>query len=221
MQRRKRFLLIFALLMIMELLFLSVPSLAFYHYFSKPLIVLSLLFYFWSFHIHKKTRTLLTMALLFSLGGDVLLMFTNQYEIFFVLGLISFLLAHIFYSILFSRDRNKRINPLWVLIPLLSYGLTLMFIIRNGLGSMKIPVFVYMIVIIAMATFAYLRKGNVVSQSFLPVFCGALLFMLSDSMIAFDRFFSPIPYSGIWIMSTYGIAQFLIVTGILKNETGI
>ena len=49
---------------------------------------------------------------------------------------------------------------------------------------------------------------------------GAIFFIISDSLLAINKFYFPLPYSAFWIMSTYSFAQYFIVSGILI-ETGI
>ena len=61
-----------------------------------------------------------------------------------------------------------------------------------------------------------MRKGIVNSSSYNLVFIGAIFFMISDSILALNKFYQPIPFSNISIMLTYALAQYLIVLGILK-----
>jgi uncharacterized membrane protein YhhN len=75
-----------------------------------------------------------------------------------------------------------------------------------------------MLVILSMATTAFLRQGNVVKNSFVLVFIGAILFMISDSILALNKFYQPLPFTNISIMFTYGFAQLFIVFGLLKQR---
>ena len=77
--------------------------------FSKPLIVISLLVYFISktASATSRLRTLIIAALVFSLLGDVLLLFEANDPLFFIMGLLAFLLAHIFYIIAFNNLRKR------------------------------------------------------------------------------------------------------------------
>jgi uncharacterized membrane protein YhhN len=50
------------------------------------------------------------------------------------------------------------------------------------------------------------------------VLIGAVLFMISDSLIAIDKFATPIPYPTLFIMGTYVFAQYFIAVGVLKND---
>jgi uncharacterized membrane protein YhhN len=82
---------------------------------------------------------------------------------------------------------------------------------------MQIPVTIYGIVITGMVISAVSRFGKVNDSSYLLVFLGALLFLISDSLIAFNRFKQPFPAAGLSIMITYIFGQFLIIAGMLKQ----
>jgi len=156
------------------------------------------------------------LALIFSLLGDILLLFVDQSEHFFTLGLVAFLTAHLMYVLLFLKHRNTDKSPFGFIALLLIFAASLFYFLKDGLGVMLIPVVVYMVVILAMSTTAYLRKNKANTLSYGLVFLGALFFMASDSILALNKFHQPIPWSNISIMVTYAIAQYLIVLGVLK-----
>ncbi len=209
---------LFVIVLIVELVFLSNSEWSSYRVFTKPLLMSLLLIYFLMHDTERRTRLLVVAALLFSLLGDILLLFTERSEMFFISGLISFLLAHIFYSVQFSRKRNKGSNILKPLLPLLIFGTSFFYFLKDDLNQMLIPVSIYMLVILTMAFFAFLRNGNVPGTSYLLVVFGALLFLCSDGILAIDKFRNPLPFSEIMIMATYGLAQLLIVQGIIKEK---
>ena len=215
----KQFALVFSCIVILELVSNYNVALSKLHFAVKPMIVLSLVgFVYWqSKTLQSSRRSLLLLALICSLLGDILLMFNAQNPQFFIFGLIAFLVAHIMYILLFVKDRNSSKNILPFVIILLIYASALFYLLKNGLGNMLIPVIIYMLVILTMATTAILRKDNVSKQSYFLVFMGALLFMLSDSLLALNMFYKPIPLANFAIMITYALAQFLIVIGILKQ----
>ncbi len=186
---------------------------------SKPLILLSLLCYF-IFQAKSNRGTtfyLMAGALFFSLSGDVFLLFENHNSLYFTLGLASFLLAHLLFVWCFIRKWNNTKDRSFtlVLIALSSYGMLLFYILQENLGTLKIPVILYIIGILAMVITAYRRKGIVAPSSFTLVFLGALFFVLSDSVLAIDKFLFEIPIANIIIMSTYATAQYLITKGVL------
>jgi uncharacterized membrane protein YhhN len=81
---------------------------------------------------------------------------------------------------------------------------------------MLIPVLIYMLVILTMAITAFWRNASVGKWSYVLVFFGALFFMMSDSLLAINKFHTALPLANVSIMLTYALAQFLIVFGILK-----
>lgn len=192
-----------------------------FRFYSKPLILLGLIAYF-----YQTTRpiasTLLTKsvlgALIFSWIGDILLMWPQL----FVYGLGSFLMAHVCYIIGFriaqrSPTRVEHVNfvkSFFFNFPIYVSAALVFYLINPGLGAMKIPVIAYIIVIVGMVTTARDRFKKCNPASFWQVFIGAILFFISDGAIAISRFFQDFPESGILIMGTYAIAQLLIVMGI-------
>jgi len=193
---------------------------------SKPLLMVTLLIYYLT--ARKSTATLLTWlvsgALIFSWAGDVLLMYQSRMENLFLAGVGAFLVAQIFYIIAYRQaiDREAQV-PMskfvaFRLVFLIVYGGGLLFILHEQLGDMFIPVAAYTAVIITMGISAMLRKGKTTDNSFILVYSGALLFIMSDSMLAINRFSHPLVQSGLLIMATYIAAQYLIVKGLLAHE---
>jgi len=215
----KQFALLFSIIVILELVSNSKEALFKLHYIVKPLIVLSLIGYvIWEGKtLQSSRRSLLLLALICSMLGDILLMFNSQNQQFFIFGLIAFLVAHIMYILLFLKDRNREKNALPFALVLLIYATALFYLLKEGLGEMLVPVIAYMLVILTMASTAFLRKDKVSKQSYLLIFIGALLFMLSDSLLALNMFYKPIPMANFAIMITYALAQFFIVIGILRQ----
>ena len=189
---------------------------------TKPLILLSLLFYFAirGKSVPRATYMLMLLALFFSLLGDVFLLFDAVSVLYFMLGLLSFLTAHILYCFVFLKKWNKmsQADFWWVTLLLLVYGAVLFYILKPYLGDLIIPVAIYVLGILSMALTAYRRKGSVNLNSFNLVFFGALCFVLSDSILAINKFMVAISGSHILVMGTYAAAQYLIVRGILRQS---
>lgn len=215
----KKFTVIFLLLLMAELICGSVESLSQWHYFTKPSLLISLILYFFiqSKVMIPKTRILILTALIFSLMGDIFLMFVDQSPNYFMLGLVSFFLAHAFYCVVFLRDRNSKTNPIGLIILLAFYAFGLFHLLKNNLGDLLIPVIFYIIVILLMVITAFLRQKKVSQKSFIFVFIGAILFVISDSILALNKFYMPLQFISLSIMLTYGLAQFFIVLGLLKR----
>ncbi len=190
-------------------------------FYSKPLILLGLIIYF--YRITRPIATTLLIksilgALIFSWIGDILLLWPHL----FVYGLGAFLMAHICYIIGFRiaqkhptrLDQINFVRSFVYNLPVYLVAAFVFYLINPNLGNMKVPVVTYFIVIVGMATTARDRFGKCNSASFWQVYIGALFFLVSDGVIAVSRFFQGFPESGILIMGTYATAQLLIVMGI-------
>ena len=184
---------------------------------TKPLIIPVLAGYFLS-QISTVTSSLkkwIIAALFFSWAGDVLLMFVSKNELFFLLGLASFLIAHIFYIVFFHHVRvreNIKSNP-WLLVIVVIYYAALISWLSPFLGEMKLPVRIYGIIISIMFMLAMhmLSIKNKIAGSWMM--WGALLFVISDSTLAINKFYQPFDAANVIIMFTYGLAQLFIVKG--------
>lgn len=214
------FALLFALLVATDI-YLGSTSYAAFRIISKPLILISLILYF--LHYKKGIKNSISkhifIALVFSFIGDIFLLFDHLSVLYFILGLGSFLGAHVFYTFGFYQQGATKIKfDFWFAAIFLSiYGVALYSSLYANLGSIKIPVAVYVLVILLMAIMAYKRKGNVSDSSFLFVFIGALSFILSDSVLAINKFLTPLPYTNFLVMGSYATAQYLIIRGLLKS----
>jgi uncharacterized membrane protein YhhN len=174
---------------------------------------------------HGELSIAVLLAVLFSWAGDVLLMFQQNGELFFMLGLISFLTAHVFYIFAYrqhqSGDDSKTLKGLQRIrfgFPIVFAGFGLLSILYKHLGPLQIPVIIYAGVLTIMALVALFRYGKTTTSSFSFVFAGAILFMMSDSLLAINKFLEPLPFEGFWIMITYIGAQYFIVRGLLKHQ---
>ena len=154
---------------------------------------------------------LLFVALLFSAAGGVAL--ELEAGKYFIVGLVFFLLAHVMYIVTFSRDLKAQKSRIPAVVLLVIYGLIMAFVLRPGLKEMALPVYFYLVVITTMGIFAALRA----SKSKL-VLLGAISFIVSDSILAVNKFLVPVPASDYLVMITYYLAQFLIVYGFVKSD---
>ncbi|MBN1640621.1 MAG: lysoplasmalogenase [Anaerolineae bacterium] len=131
------------------------------------------------------------VALAFSLGGDVALMFRAPRA--FTLGLALFLLAHVAYAVTFTLYNGFHPPDLVVAGVLLALAVAVYRWLAPGLGGMKGPVIVYIAVISTMVNRAI---STMFGQAFTPtqawlIALGALLFWASDLMLAVNRFRRP------------------------------
>jgi uncharacterized membrane protein YhhN len=158
----------------------------------------------------ERTYTILiAVGLLCSLAGDILLMLPQDR---FLAGLASFLLAHIVYSgaFIIAAQRPWTGTSLLTLIPLLAFGLVALLGLRPHLDSSLVPVLCYMLVILFMAWRAieyarqYPEPGPVLAAA------GAMVFVISDTALAYNRFARPFRTAQALVLGTYFAAQWLI-----------
>jgi uncharacterized membrane protein YhhN len=157
----------------------------------------------------RRFDALLVAALAASLAGDVFLMLPGN---FFIPGLASFLIAHLFYIALF-RQGTPWFPSRRALLGTLLVGAAMYAWVWGGLTDpvLKVAVAAYVSVIALMVAQAIGRasaQGDAASKA---VALGACVFMLSDSLIAINRFVQPLPMVSLWVLTSYYVAQILMV----------
>jgi uncharacterized membrane protein YhhN len=158
---------------------------------------------------------LIVAGLLFSLAGDILLMLPSDR---FAAGLASFLVAHLFYITAFAADAGFGSAPL-ALLPFVLGSAALYPLLRPNLGRLEIPVLLYMLVIAVMAWQAVARWLVVGQLGALLACIGAVLFVVSDALLALDRFHRRLPAAPALKLGTYFSGQWLIALSIGVGES--
>jgi alkenylglycerophosphocholine/alkenylglycerophosphoethanolamine hydrolase len=129
----------------------------------------------------------------------------------FLAGLITFFIAHIFYIFAFRRESRKPV-PKFVAGLLILYGVLMAVWIAGSqfmLGEtvLGVAIIAYIFIILMMGWMAIRTRLKL-------AIVGALLFMISDSVLAIDRFVYTIPYRDAFVMVTYYAAQIFIAASI-------
>jgi uncharacterized membrane protein YhhN len=193
------------------------------HIFVKPLIMLGLIGHY--VVMSPRRSSLFISALAFCWMGDVLLLFEKMNPIFFVAGLTSFLAGHVVYLFCYRQLRHSTYTKELLgsqkarfSFPLILMATGLVAILYPSLGVLKIPIMMYALAITLMAMNALFRFGRTGTKSFVFVLVGAVLFMVSDCVLAINKFKGAIEGAGAIIMLTYCAAQFFIVEGALLHE---
>lgn len=201
-----KFTVFFVFLMLLEIAGLTViPT---FHMVSKALIMAGLIGFYIS--EEKRQSNAFLTGLIFALLGDCFLLFST--EQFFMIGLVCFLVMQVCYMTAFNRKRRIPKNKDY----LISGGIAILGILITAflwtdLGDLKLPVSIYAASIIGMAIYAYLRHPLL--RGYSSILVGVVLFILSDSLLAVNKFGGEIPYGQIAVMITYMLAQYFIVTG--------
>ncbi len=157
-------------------------------------------------------RRILT-GLAFSLAGDVFLMLPGGW---FVSGLACFLAAHVAYIAAFVSGRRPLAD--WrPLMPFAVFGVGYLAVLWNGLDGLRLPVAAYMAAIVTMAWQAHARARAGRHGARLAAI-GSVFFVVSDGLLAWNRFQQPFSWAGPAITVTYVAAQWLIARSVDTSE---
>ena len=180
-------------------------------YLFKPLTTIAILLLAGSLVCADATyQQWILLGLLFSLFGDIFLMLPGDR---FIPGLVSFLIAHLFYIAAFSREIVPFDSIIFLVIFFLAAGLFVAYAWRH-LGKMRMPVAIYATAIASMGWLAAARWDQLQSPAALWGMIGAILFVISDTSLAFNRFVKRFRNAQLLILSTYFIAQYLIARSV-------
>lgn len=164
-----------------------------------------------------KTSPVLYLGLFCSFLGDLLL--TRSGEVFFLLGMLAFIGTHLCNSWFFYRLQKgypgKARNLVLGILVLLVVSGQLFYYLNDQLGSFRVPILVYMVIICTMAVLATQTLVNpsvqrIAVTCFIP---GAALFVLSDGLLALNKFALHNRWAEMGVMLTYGLAQYFLVLG--------
>ncbi|HPR64389.1 MAG TPA: lysoplasmalogenase [Thermoanaerobaculia bacterium] len=160
-------------------------------------------------------RLWIGLGLCLSLLGDIFLMLPQD---LFLPGLVAFLLAHIAYIAAFRSGRRFKVKLL-SLLPFLLFSTAVFLYLSPVLKEMKLPVLVYVAVITTMGWQALDRYLESKTGPALYALLGAILFSLSDTILALDRFHGSLKLATLLIMSTYYLAQWLLALSARLEES--
>ncbi|WP_229238162.1 lysoplasmalogenase [Dyella amyloliquefaciens] len=191
------------------------------HWVTKPLATLLILWTAWRAQppVSMGYRRWIAIGMLFSLAGDIFLMLPVDA---FVAGLVAFLLGHLCFIRALVGDTRFAARPL-ALLGCLAYGLLNLWALWPTLpGALHVPVVVYVVVLTTMGGQAVARAwahgGDRLAGPAQWAAAGALLFMLSDTLLAWNRFRLAIPLSSLWVLATYYAALWCLARSV--RQTG-
>lgn len=200
----KRILIVYGIISCVELL--AVHSVI--RFATKPLLMILLGIYVYSYDLKPASRNGLLFTLLFAWLGDVFLLIPGDAALYFQLGLGSFLIMQIAYIRQFVNMGALRWS--YFLIPVLVYVIGfLRFLYPNLPAALVPPVVVYALALGSMLYFAF-------QISRIDLRLGAFLFVVSDSLLAFGKFYFEYPWNSFAVMSTYILAQLLLIRALCK-----
>lgn len=174
---------------------------------TKPLLMPLLAAYV----LRRRGPKIAVAALLLSAGGDVALQFDAGIGVF-ILGMVFFAAAHVCYVTYFVRHGAVAAlkEKWWLPAAYLVFWLVLIVEVWGGLGALRVPVAAYSLLLITtgMTSATYDRWAGV----------GGALFVVSDAIIGLRLADLAPPADGVWVMTTYIVAQLLLATAIVRRD---
>jgi len=196
------------------------------HWCGKPLATALIFVLAWNARPAQspRYRRAVLAGIACSLLGDVLLMLPGD---LFVPGLVAFLCGHLCFIAAFLGDSRFGARP-WLLLACLGYGAVNLALLWDAIGApLRVPVLVYVLVLASMGGQALARarlfalRGDAQAPAARLAALGALAFMLSDSLLAWNRFHGPLPLASLWVLSAYYLALWWIARSVQRVGTAI
>ena len=191
-------------------------------YIAKPATIIALMLWMRQASPVQGYLRWFALGLLFSLAGDILLEVPQD---LFIFGLVAFLIAHLAYITGFNPIRTP-IKPssgvILLIVALITWQIHALIneaLIADGNLDLQIPVLIYAIVIGVMlfSALTTLLRPDWTSQAAWLVCGGAALFFLSDSMLAYNKFVSPITNGDTLVIISYHLGQIGLAAGAVLN----
>ncbi len=169
------------------------------------------------YHRKKPHVTVLTLALLFHGIGDIIIELEGENTL--LLAILPFLIGHLLYALTFQKDRNDLAAlTVWekgIIVIIITYGLFFGIFLSFHLQLLYLlAVIPYIIVILSMVLLSVMAR-----YTEKIIVLGALLYVISDSLIALTTFVMPWPWSPLLTWPTYFFGQLFITVGYLSEKT--
>lgn len=217
------------LLWVIALVFTALEALALYkqwtrvEWFAKPAVMVCLFLWLVSAVGWEGAALWFGLGILFSMAGDILLMLSL--ERFFLLGLVSFLIAHVFYIVGFNIPISGISAWSVILAVLIGWGgarvlqRILSAVLEKGQNRLRLPILLYGVVISLMLLSAMLKLNDLTwsPSAALLVSVGAFLFYLSDIILAWNKFVATIQHGRIFNIAAYHLGQIALIAGVISH----
>jgi uncharacterized membrane protein YhhN len=188
-------------------------------YITKPLVIILLIAWFYAFTGFHSEGILFALALVFSGLGDVWLMLPGN---FFLMGLAAFFVAHGAYIAAFTPTLPR--SPIVAVILAVALIIVSIFFftqIRAGIirtrGARRLrvlsAVYCFILTIMTVSAISTLTRPEWLFEHALQAAIGGVLFFISDTLLAYDRFVKPMKYGRLAVRVTYHLGQILLISG--------
>lgn len=190
-------------------------------YITKPLLMPLLIIFYVLGATVGTLNALIIFALLFGTIGDIFMM-KEEVDKFFLNGMIAFLIGHVFYIFFITKiviNIGDFASFPWLILfltgPGIVVGLYSMKKMKPKLGKFLLPTVIYSGFLLIMHFSTLLLSSATLDERFWYIYLGSLLFVISDTLLAWNRFVSKINHHLVYIMILYGVGQFLITLSFL------
>jgi len=187
---------------------------------AKPAATIGIIVWAWPRgRAEARLRRLVLLGLVLSLAGDVALLWPQQG---FLPGLIAFLLAHLAYIAAFCQPQRLAAKPLPFVAYALVAGVILALLWPGVPGALRLPVVAYVLCLASMAAQAagvwLVARDTAAAARWRLAAIGGALFVVSDALLATNKFASPLPLASLWILASYWVAQWCIATSLPAGD---
>jgi len=188
-------------------------------YLTKPAVILLFLAWLWQNDLLGGSMLWFCLGLVFSLAGDILLMLPVN---LFIPGLVAFFVAQVLYLIGFNLSVTSISVPVLIVALIFLGGAQIIYrrlvqsLREHKQEKLKLPIAFYTTAISLMAVSAMFTLANPAWNTLHAVIatCGAVLFVISDSLLAWNKFVNAIPHAPALIKATYHLGQMGIILGV-------
>lgn len=201
------------------------------HFITKPMLMPAIMMYY-----QQNATTLNSLsiscvgALICCWIGDIFLLMKHIRK-YFMAGVVCFLIGHLlliytFYEQSWPQRTTETVSDInlmniYLSIPPIVLGIVTVGTIYPYMSSLRNIVIVYGCIITLMAVRSASRYGYTSMESFWTIYYGSIIFLISDSLLAVNKFYRPLPKADVWIMSTYIVAVYMIIQGLLKHPQAL
>jgi uncharacterized membrane protein YhhN len=191
-------------------------------YAAKPGVILALLTLLWTITGFRGRMVFFALALLFSMAGDIFLILPNEQ---FNAALVSFFLAHLNYIAAY----NPSIPPPALQPVVILFGLVLVAVLifnrisnalsRSGNDQTKLPLLIYLLALTGMvfSAIVFPIRNFWTPASAIWTSTGALFFLYSDCVLAWNRFVKPLPHGRLQVIISYHLGQIALINGAILH----
>lgn len=215
-----RFSIVFLIILLVDVYIKTHSDNLDYRYLSKPLVLISLIAFYYFNKRHKKEeveKNVLLALGAFLLGGVMILNYSNKY--FLLLGMIFFAVGKVFFCLKFKSKEDFEFSKLFPFALIIYVFITFVIsMVYKNLKAFFVPSLISLFISLVMLNLAYLRKTEFSKLSYLFVLIGCVLFVTVEGINAINTFNKSLPFPAFLVMLFYGISMYLIVLGIVNEK---